>query len=219
MTALPTSTNSVSHLREKLTLLSPRKAAAFVTTLSRKERDALEADWPVFAHGHQKPPELARQRRGRGPPGCCSAVAAPARRAPAPNGCRASRSAAAFGRSRAASRSSPRASRSPRGDDRGRPGLLPSIAPGERPPRAARRRLVWPNGAVAQAFSAEDPEALRGPQFDAAWADELAKWRLRGDLGHAAVRTSARGRPRQVVTTTPRPFPLLKRLIADPRPS
>ena len=40
-----------------------------------------------------------------------------------------------------------------------------------------RRRLQWPNGAVAQVFTAEDPEALRGPQFSAAWLDELAKWR------------------------------------------
>ena len=40
----------------------------------------------------------------------------------------------------------------------------------------SRRRLEWPNGAVAQAFSAEDPESLRGPQFAAAWCDELAKW-------------------------------------------
>jgi phage terminase large subunit-like protein len=40
-----------------------------------------------------------------------------------------------------------------------------------------RRRLEWKNGAVAQVFSAEDPESLRGPQFSAAWADELAKWR------------------------------------------
>ena len=35
----------------------------------------------------------------------------------------------------------------------------------------SRHRLVWPNGTVAQAFSAEDPESLRGPQFSAAWAD------------------------------------------------
>jgi phage terminase large subunit-like protein len=40
-----------------------------------------------------------------------------------------------------------------------------------------RRRLEWKKGAVAQIFSAEDPEALRGPQFTAAWCDELAKWR------------------------------------------
>ena len=41
----------------------------------------------------------------------------------------------------------------------------------------SRRRIEWNNGAVAQVFSAEDPESLRGPQFAAAWCDELAKWR------------------------------------------
>jgi phage terminase large subunit-like protein len=56
-------------------------------------------------------------------------------------------------------------------------GIL-ACAPPDRLPQweATRRRLVWPNGAVAQCFSASDPEALRGPQFDAAWCDELAKW-------------------------------------------
>ena len=39
------------------------------------------------------------------------------------------------------------------------------------------RRLEWENGAVALAFSAEEPDALRGPQFGAAWCDEAAKWR------------------------------------------
>ena len=50
---------------------------------------------------------------------------------------------------------------------------------GENRPRyeASRRRLLWPNGAVAQAFSSEDPDSLRGPQFDAAWCDELGKWK------------------------------------------
>src|SRR5262249_10252105 len=49
--------------------------------------------------------------------------------------------------------------------------------PDERPVyEASRRRLLWRNGAQAYAFSAEDPESLRGPQFDAAWADELCFW-------------------------------------------
>ena len=42
---------------------------------------------------------------------------------------------------------------------------------------SSRRRLEWSNGAVAQVFSAEDPDSLRGPQFAAAWIDELAKWK------------------------------------------
>ena len=83
---------------------------------------------------------------------------------------------------------------------------------------ATRRRLEWKNGAVAQIFSAEDPESLRGPQFSAAWLDELAKWRhaeATFDMLQFGLRLG--GRPRQVVTTTPRPTDLLKRLIADDR--
>ena len=81
-----------------------------------------------------------------------------------------------------------------------------------------RRRLEWRNGAVAQAFSADDPESLRGPQFDAAWCDELAKWRFAEaafDMLQFGLRLGPR--PRQLVTTTPRPTALVKRLIADPR--
>lgn len=81
----------------------------------------------------------------------------------------------------------------------------------------SRRRVEFSNGAIAQAFSAEDPESLRGPQFSAAWADELAKWRhaeATFDMLQFGLRLGAR--PRQVITTTPRPTALLKRLIADP---
>ncbi len=69
--------------------------------------------------------------------------------------------------------------------------------------------------AEAQVFSAHDPEALRGPQFDAAWVDELAKWKQgAGRLGHAAVRPAAGRRPAGLVTTTPRNVGVLKRLLA-----
>lgn len=81
-----------------------------------------------------------------------------------------------------------------------------------------RRRMEWPNGAVAQIFSADNYEALRGPQFSAAWCDELAKWRhaeATFDMLQFGLRLGER--PRQVVTTTPRPTPLIKRLVADPR--
>ena len=81
----------------------------------------------------------------------------------------------------------------------------------------SRRRLVWPNGAVAQIFSSEDPESLRGPQFHFAWCDELAKWKY-GQESFDMLQFGLRlgSFPRQLVTTTPRPVPLLKRLIADP---
>ncbi len=82
---------------------------------------------------------------------------------------------------------------------------------------SSRRRLEWDNGAVAYAFSAEDPESLRGPQFDCAWADELAKWRYAEaafDMLQFGLRLG--DNPRQLITTTPRPMALLKRLMADP---
>src|SRR5690606_13249654 len=82
---------------------------------------------------------------------------------------------------------------------------------------ATRRRLVWDNGAVAQIFSSEDPESLRGPQFEAAWCDELAKWKHAEacfDMLQFGLRLGER--PRQLITTTPRPLRLLKRLLADP---
>lgn len=80
----------------------------------------------------------------------------------------------------------------------------------------SRRRIVWPNGAMAQIFSSEDPESLRGPQFHYAWCDELAKWKHAEetfDMLQFALRLGER--PRQLVTTTPRAVPLLKRLIGD----
>ena len=80
----------------------------------------------------------------------------------------------------------------------------------------SRKRLLWPNGAVAQAFSASEPDSLRGPQFDAAWADEVGKWRYAEaawDMLQFGLRLG--DKPRQVVTTTPRPVPILKRLLAD----
>jgi phage terminase large subunit-like protein len=98
-------------------------------------------------------------------------------------------------------------------------GLLHTGPEHERPQwLPSRRRLEWPNGAVAYAFSAEDPQQLRGPQFEAAWCDELAKWRHAQDtfdMLQFGLRLGAR--PRQLVTTTPRPIPLIKRLLADPR--
>ncbi|MEO1331459.1 MAG: terminase family protein [Pseudomonadota bacterium] len=101
----------------------------------------------------------------------------------------------------------------------GESGLL-AVAPPDRRPefQVSRRRLVWPNGAEAQLFSASDPESLRGPQFDAAWSDELAKWRRAReawDMLQFALRLGER--PRQIVTTTPRRNPVLFEILDDAR--
>lgn len=98
-------------------------------------------------------------------------------------------------------------------------GLIHSAPRSQRPQwTPSRRRLEWTNGAVAYAFSAEDPDQLRGPQFDAAWCDELAKWKEPDEVFNMLQFGLRLGeRPRQLVTTTPRPIGLIKRLIDDPR--
>ncbi|MCP3969418.1 MAG: DNA-packaging protein [Rhodobacteraceae bacterium] len=100
----------------------------------------------------------------------------------------------------------------------GESGLLACSPPDRRPVwEASRRRLVWPNGAVAQVFSAYDPDSLRGPQFDAAWCDELAKWKKAEeawDMLQFGLRLGSH--PRQVVTTTPRNLGVLKKILANP---
>lgn len=78
-------------------------------------------------------------------------------------------------------------------------------------------RLRWPTGAEAQLFSASNPESLRGPQHHFAWCDEIAKWSFAAatwDNLQLGLRLGVR--PRVLVTTTPRPVPVLKTLIADP---
>ena len=97
-------------------------------------------------------------------------------------------------------------------------GIMTCCPPDRKPAwEATRRRLVWPNGAVAQCFSASDPEALRGPQFDAAWCDELAKWPKADetwDMLQFALRLG--DAPRQLVTTTPRAQATLKDVLRAP---
>jgi predicted phage terminase large subunit-like protein len=80
--------------------------------------------------------------------------------------------------------------------------------------RATRRRLEWPNGALAYTYSAEEPERLRGPQHDAAVCDELRSWARpeAWDMLQFGLRLGQY--PRVVVATTPRPTKLIRELLA-----
>ena len=95
-------------------------------------------------------------------------------------------------------------------------GLLSVHPAGFRPKyERSKRRLTWPNGAVAMLFNATEPDQLRGPQHEAAWCDELAKWRYAQetwDMLQFGLRLGEH--PRQVVTTTPRPIPLIRDFLA-----
>jgi len=78
----------------------------------------------------------------------------------------------------------------------------------------SKAQLVWPNGSVAQLYSAANPDSLRGPQFAAAWCDELAKWRNADEVWDMLQFALRLGQcPQIVATTTPRPVPILTRLM------
>jgi len=80
----------------------------------------------------------------------------------------------------------------------------------------SKRQLTWKNGAIAKLFSAEEPERLRGPQCDGMWADELAAWNRMQDTWDMAMFGLRLGdRPRAMVTTTPKPMPLVRELMKD----
>lgn len=94
-----------------------------------------------------------------------------------------------------------------------------ACSPEDRRPvwEAGRKRLVWPNGAIASVHSSYNSEGLRGPQFDAAWVDELAKWphaQETWDQLQFGLRLG--DDPRVCVTTTPRNVTVLKTLLAAP---
>jgi phage terminase large subunit-like protein len=92
----------------------------------------------------------------------------------------------------------------------GNPALRPKYEP-------SKRRLTWPNGAVASTFSGDEPDTLRGPNRGTAWVDELAKYRYAQETWdnlEMVLRTGSD--PRVCITTTPRPTPLIRMLMKDP---
>lgn len=100
----------------------------------------------------------------------------------------------------------------------GESAILNVGSPRERPEyEPSKRRVTWPNGAVAIVYSGDEPDQLRGPQHDSAWVDELAKFKYpqeTWDNLKFGLRIGAR--PQLVVTTTPRPIKLIRDLIANP---
>ena len=153
---------------------------------SRREHDTFLADFEIRAHSHQQPPACANSGRdwttwlilgGRG--------------------AGKTRAGAEWVRSLALSDPKARIALIAETEDDAREvmiegvsGLLAIHRSDERPKwTSSRGYLRWKTGAVAQVFTAENYERLRGPQFSAAWLDELAKWRRVLGLGSTAALT------------------------------
>jgi phage terminase large subunit-like protein len=207
-------------LRENWTDLSPRQKLYLLERLNYREMDEVASTWKIFSHAHQTPPILAPNGNpwhtwlmigGRGA-GKTRAGAEWVR-------------AQALGLPPFATEKAARIALVGETEHdvrevmiEGVSGILEVHGWHERPVwLPSRKRLEWPDGQVAQAFSAEDPESLRGPQFSCAWSDEMAKWRYADEAFNMlqfGLRLGAQ--PRQLITTTPRPREFLKRLIEDP---
>lgn len=95
-------------------------------------------------------------------------------------------------------------------------GLLKNTAPEERPVfEVSKRRVTWPNGSWATIYTDEDPDQIRGFSGDTAWLDEFAKYKHPEDVWNNlefGMREASTDQPRKIITTTPRPLKVLKRI-------
>lgn len=101
----------------------------------------------------------------------------------------------------------------------GASGILATGSPERRPVWSpSLGRLDWRSGAQAFLYSAQSPDGLRGPEHRYAWCDELAKWGHGGSLAWDNLMFGLRqgADQRVIVTTTPKPGDLIKRVLADP---
>ena len=99
----------------------------------------------------------------------------------------------------------------------GESGILATAPSWNRPTyEPSKRRVTWPNGALATLYSADEPERLRGPQHDLAWGDELAAWRYPEAYDQLMFGLRLGDRPRAIFTTTPKPVQLVTDLMKDP---
>lgn len=96
----------------------------------------------------------------------------------------------------------------------GESGIMSVCPPWERPTYLpSKRQLSWPNGAKSLIFTADEPERLRGKQHMRLWADEVAAWRYPESWTQAMLGLRLGDDPRAVVTSTPKPTELVRRLV------
>jgi phage terminase large subunit-like protein len=100
----------------------------------------------------------------------------------------------------------------------GESGIIECSPPDFKPEyQPTNRMLIWPNGSIAETYNATQPDQLRGPQHHFAWCDEIAKWQyMQASWDQLQFGLRLGKNPRQIVTTTPRPLGLIKKLMNDP---
>jgi predicted phage terminase large subunit-like protein len=200
----------VMSLALTIASLSPAERAAFVETLEPREALALQHHWPFWARPSQIAPEgdwstwLLMSGRGFGKTRVGAEHVHQWAEELGPEG-----RIALVGKDP--------------GDLRltmidGESGLLATARPWFKPlHEPSNRRLIWPNGCQAFTYSAETPDTLRGPQHHKFWGDELCKWKRpqeTWDNLQFGLRLGAN--PQGIITTTPRPIPTLREILADP---
>jgi len=196
-------------LRAWLKSLDPKARAQLLATLPSSTAEALVYDWRIWARDAQLAPDgdwiwwLVLAGRGFGK----------------------TRTGAEFLRQRVAEGARAIALIGPTAADVrdtmvevGPGSILKNSPPWDTPIyEPSKRRLTWTKtGAVATLFSADEPERLRGPQHDTIWADELGAWKYQRETWDQAAFGFRLGTPRGIITTTPRPTPVLKEILADP---
>ncbi|MHB8928934.1 MAG: DNA-packaging protein [Bacillota bacterium] len=203
----PTTRENAS-LAESLASLPSSERERILKDLSKREAEGLLFDWKFWARPNQMPPPgdwfvwLLLSGRGFGK----------------------TRTGAEWIRARAASGKYSRIAlvAETAADARdvmieGESGVLAVSPPWFMPEyEPSKRRLTWPNGAIATTYSGKEPEQLRGPQHDTAWVDELAKFKYpEATWDNLELGLRLGPDPRCVVTTTPKPIKIIKSLLAD----
>jgi len=200
---------TAEHLAARLRALPPDDRQAWLDGLSTRELVALRYYWPLHARPEQLPPPgdwdfwLVEAGRGYGK----TRIGAEYIIEGAQTG--KSRHMAAVARTAKDVRATV---------VEGVSGILACSHPSWRPHyEPSKCKLTWPNGAICTTFAAAEPESLRGPQHDRIWADELASWRYADAWDQLRYGLRIGAHPTCVVSTTPRPTPLMRKLRANPR--
>ena len=196
-------------MQNSLVSLAAEQRQLFIDGLTREERAVLAFHWPAWARPAQLPPPgdwsfwMLLGGRGAGK----------------------TRAGAEWVRRKVAEGAERIALVGPTAADArdvmvlGDSGIIAVSTPWARPLyEPSKRRVLWPNGAQAFLYSAEEPDRLRGPQHDAAWADELCAWnKQRETFDMLAFGLRLGANPQTFISTTPRPQQLLRELLAMPQ--